>query len=292
MTRDPLPPLNWLRAFEASARHLSFTGAARELNMTQSAISQQIKSLENYLGRTLFVRRTRALQITEAGLSYLPMVQEAFSTLAAGTRALVGGSKGKMLTVHSNLAFSVFWLAPRLPKLLALHPWLSLNILTTLWDQERNVSNSEVELRFGRDLEGERLSRLSRDTCFPVCAPEVAARGADWRSDALFDCSGVLSNWEVWLAGVGQKLPAGKGINFGTTYAISLSAAEAGAGLALGHESIVTNHLTSGRLVRAHDVSVPMIEAYYLREPSRQAETPASRAFVSWLKDEISADAG
>ncbi|MCP5082404.1 MAG: LysR family transcriptional regulator [Alphaproteobacteria bacterium] len=292
MARDPLPPLNWLRAFEASARHLSFTGAAQELNMTQSAISQQIKSLENYLGRTLFVRRTRVLQITDAGLNYLPTVQEAFATLAAGTRALIGGDRGKALTVQCNLAFSVFWLAPRLPKLLSLHPWLTLDIVTALWDQSRNESNSDVEVRFGRDLEGERLSRLTTDTCFPVCSPEVLERGGDWHSEALFDCGGILANWESWLAGLGKKLPEGKVVNFATTYVISLAAAQSGAGLALAHDCIVSEQLSAGALVRAHAASIPMLEAYYLMEPTRQNATPASGAFVDWVKSEAGLPSG
>lgn len=179
MPGDNLPPLNWLKAFEASARNLSFTGAARDLNMTQSAVSQQIKALENHLGRSLFVRRTRALQLTEAGLNYLPTVQEAFSTLAAGTRALVGGDRGRNLSVQSNLAFSVFWLTPRLPRLYEQHPWLTLNITTTLWDMVEGIATPDVEIRFGRDLSGARVTRLFDDTCFAVCSREIAARGVD-----------------------------------------------------------------------------------------------------------------
>ena len=115
-TRTALPPLNWLRAFESSARNLSFTSAAADLNMTQSAVSQQIKSLEQHLGRTLFIRRTRSIELTDAGLSYLPVVQEAFEVLATGTRMMTGGDHGKILSIQCNLAFSVFWLAPRLGR--------------------------------------------------------------------------------------------------------------------------------------------------------------------------------
>ena len=106
-----LPPLNWLRAFESAARHLSFTSAAADLNMTQSAVSQQIKNLEHYLGRTLFIRRTRSIVMTDAGYAYLPVVQEAFETLATGTRMMTGGDRGAILSVQCNIAFSVFWLS-------------------------------------------------------------------------------------------------------------------------------------------------------------------------------------
>ncbi len=287
MAGDPLPPLNWLRAFEASARNLSFTGAARDLNMTQSAVSQQIKALENHLGRALFVRRTRALQLTEAGLNYLPTVQDAFATLTAGTRALIGGDRGRSLVVQSNLAFSAFWLAPRLGSLLTRHPWLSLNIITTVWDMGEGVTTPDIEIRFGRRLDGERVHRLSHDTCFPVCTPELAARGADWQSVPLFDCSGILANWETWLADQGQRLPDGKVINFATTYVVSLGAALSGAGMAMGHETVAANLLNSKALVRSDQHAVAMQEAYYLVTPAEHAETPASRAFGDWLMEEF-----
>ena len=136
---NALPPLNWLRAFEASARLLSFTAAASELNMTQSAVSQQIKSLEQHVGRPLFLRFPRAIQLTDTGHAYLPVVQEAFSTLVTGTRMVTGGDRGQVLTVQSNLAFSVFWLAPRLGSLLDKHPWLKLNITTATWEPEGHI---------------------------------------------------------------------------------------------------------------------------------------------------------
>ena len=144
-----LPPLTWFRAFEAAARHLSFTQAARELHLTQSAVSQHVRSLEFALGMTLFVRRTRALQLTEGGSNYLPVVQEAFAILAAGTRVLAG-HRGRQLRVRSNLAFSTFWLAPRLGPLLQAHPWLPLNLTTPIWDPLHVEGVLEVEIRFGR----------------------------------------------------------------------------------------------------------------------------------------------
>ena len=111
-----LPPLNWLRAFESASRHLSFTDAARELHMTQSAVSQQIKALENYLGRTFFIRKARSLELTEAALAYLPSVDAAFKLLYQGTQGLLGVDHDQLLEVRANLAFTVFWLTPRLGR--------------------------------------------------------------------------------------------------------------------------------------------------------------------------------
>lgn len=287
MAADSLPPLNWLRAFEASARHLSFTGAARELNMTQSAVSQQIKALENYLGRALFVRGTRTLQTTAAGLNYLPTVQEAFATLTAGTRALVGTDRGQVLTLQSNLAFATFWLAPRIGRLLEQNPWLSLSIVSALWEPQRNETPADVDIRFGRALEGQRLERLTNDRCYPVCAPAIAESGADWRNQPLFDCGGVLGNWESWLADQGQSLPEEKTVNFASTYVIALNTVLSGVGLGMAHDTLAGGLLQQGTLVRPFEHSIAMPEAYYLTRPARHAETPASRAFTEWLSAEI-----
>ena len=290
MAKSGLPPLNWLRAFEASARHLSFTGAAQELNMTQSAVSQHIKNLEHFLGRDLFVRRARGLHLTEAGFNYLPTVQEAFATLTAGTRALVGGDRGRILTVQSNMAFSAFWLAPRLSDLLARHPWLTLNIVTAIWDPARTAPAAEVEIRFGRGLEDSMGGqRLTRDNAFPVCSPALAAREPDWRQETLLDCSGVLANWEAWLADQGERLPRGKLITLGSTYVISLNAATAGAGLAMAHGTLADDLLAQGALVRPYDHTVAMTEAYYLKTPADHEATPASRAFADWLQEAFEA---
>ena len=195
METGALPPLNWLWAFEASARHLSFTATAGEFNMMQSAVSQQMRALEQFLGRTLFVRRPRAMQLTDAGLAYLPVVQEAFKTLPAGTRMMTGDDRGRILTVHSNMAFSAFWLALRLGDLFARHPWLRLNITTHTWDPEHAPSPADIEIRFGRRL-GDRFDaiRLGEERSYPVCKPQYCDTLQDWRTANLFDCTGAVSN--------------------------------------------------------------------------------------------------
>ena len=286
MASTGLPPLNWLRAFEAAARHLSFTGAAQELNMTQPAVSQHIKTLEHHLGRALFVRRTRALHLTEAGANYLPIVQEAFATLSAGTRALVGGDRGKMLSVQSNMAFSVFWLAPRLPDLLARYPWLTLNISTVIMDPERTAPENEVEVRFGRDVDAHfAATHLGPNEAYPVTSPALA--DADWRDTALFDCPGILANWEGWLSAQGESLPAGKMINLCSTYVVSMTSAMHGAGIAMSHDTLAQSPIAEGSLVRWGELSIPLLESYYLLRPAKHAETPANRAFCEWLLEQF-----
>lgn len=287
MSDPPLPPLNWLRAFEAAARHLSFTEAAAELNVTQSAVSQHVRSLEAFLGRELFIRRTRAVHLTEAGANYLPTIREAFALLASGTRTFRGGDRGRSLIVQCNLAFTTFWLAPRLAGLVEAHPWLVLNLVTPIWDPERSASSAEVEIRFGRQNDvSDSAVRLTYDRYYPVCRPGYAADALDWAQAPLFDCSGVTENWEAWLASQGWRMPAGKRVHLGSTYVVSVQAALHGAGLAMAHDTVASDLLASGALARPYTHAVAMSEAYFMLVPPRHAETPASRVFIRWLLDE------
>lgn len=291
MAENPLPPLNWLRAFECSARHLSFTNAAAELNMTQSAVSQHIRNLEQFLGRPLFVRRKRGLQLTETANAYLPTVQEAFETLATGTSALTGGERGRILTVQANLGFAVFWLTPRLGSLFAVHPWLRINILTAIWDPDRNTMPGDVEIRFMRRDDDHGLIRLNHDRAYPVCAPALVQSGEpDWRGHPLFDCSGVLANWQAWLAARRERLPGRNAVNLSSSYSVSLNAAAVGAGFAMAHDTIARHLLANGELVRPFGETIEMEEAYYLTRLATHAETPATRAFGSWLLETLAAE--
>jgi len=291
MARNRLPPLNWLRAFEASARHLSFTGAAGELNMTQSAVSQQIKALENHLGRILFHRKTRALELTQSGHAYLPTIQEAFITLSRGTNALLGADSGQVLEIKSNLAFSVYWLTPRLTRLFEKFPWLSVNITTALWATAEPPTGPCVEFRFDRtDWDGVMGERLTHDTIFPVCTPDIAktlSKPEDLLAHRLFDCDQILGGWDGWLAAQNIALPDDTDINLATTFVITLTAAMADTGVALGHETLTGGLIERGALVRPFEESIPMQQAYYYVQPPRKMTTPATEAFTEWLNGEI-----
>ena len=207
MNQSGLPPLTWLRAFEATARHLSFTRAAAELNLTQPAVSQHVRSLESLLGRDLFIRKTRALELTEDGANYLPGLREAFDLIASSTRAFTGGDRGRNMTLQCNMAFSVFWLAPRLHRLYARFPWLVLNIVTPIWDPERHAANAAAEIRFGRPEEmPASAQKLSDETCFPVSAPGVCTGDATLELATLFDCAGTTGTWDSWYKDSGPSV--------------------------------------------------------------------------------------
>jgi LysR family glycine cleavage system transcriptional activator len=176
-----LPPLNWLRAFEASARGLSFTAAAEELSMTQSAVSQQIKSLESALGRSLFLRRARGLALTDEGRGYLPTVQAAFAMLEEGTTVLQSRSHPDVLELQVNLSFALFWLTPRLGQFMDENPGVQLNLATSVWHEERPNPAGSLQIVFGLGKrEGINGRRLTRDSIFPVCTPKSPNRSSRW----------------------------------------------------------------------------------------------------------------
>ncbi len=284
-----LPPLGWLRTFEAAARHLSFTGAARDLNMTQSAVSQQIKSLEGYLGQPLFLRRPRALELTEAGITYLPVVRDAFRTLVRGTQA-VTGTQQNAVQVQSNITFAVNWLAPRLPKFRAQHPEVQLNIFTELWEPREMAEGAAVEIRYSlRPSDTVRTELLRTDHYYPVCAPEYQVTLETLQQHPLFDCSNLLSNWESWVEEQGliwEKPP----ITYSTTYLVSLSVAMAGGGLCLSHDTIARRLIDEGKLIAPFDHRAAMPEAYYLLLSPQAEETPGALAFADWVRREVESD--
>jgi len=284
-----LPPLNWLRAFEAAARNLSFTGAARDLNMTQSAVSQQIKSLEHFLGRPLFHRHTRALELTQTGQTYLPVVRDAFRTLSNGTRALTGPDVD-VLRVQSNLSFAVHWLAPRLGRFRAAYPDITISIATELWEPRDMARGADVEIRYSlRPSDQVHAERLLTSPFYPVCAPDYDVTLETLATKPLFDCSNLTCTWEAWAEAQDLEWPSPI-VTYATTFCVSLAAARAGAGLALGHDIIVQDMIAAGELVAPFQGSAPMQEAYYLIQSPQAQGMPTAQAFSSWLRAELAQD--
>jgi LysR family glycine cleavage system transcriptional activator len=286
-----LPPLHWLRAFEASARALSFTAAAQELHMTQSAVSQQIKSLENALGRTLFYRRVRGLELTDEGRGYLPTVQAAFATLEEGTAVLVGRNDPDVLELHANLSFAIFWLTPRLGRFMEEHPWVHLNVATSIWPQEKPRDSAAIEIVFGQGKWESRVGqRLTRDTVFPVCTPELAQHihgGPDLLKQRLFDLPGTLQSWDAWLEAGGHGALPTPPVHRASTWTLSLEWAQQGLGVALAHDTVARDLIAAGRLVRPVPFAIPMKEAYYLIAPEGSHINAAAKAFKAWLLREM-----
>ncbi|PSL18368.1 LysR substrate-binding domain-containing protein [Shimia abyssi] len=281
-----LPPLNWLRAFEAAARTLSFTGAAQELNITQSAVSQQIKALEGHLGQPLFHRRQRALELTRTGLLYLPVVRDAFRTLSRGTRAVLGPER-HVLQVQCNITFAIHWLAPRIARFQARHPEIRLNLRTELWEPRDMAEGADLEIRYSlRPAEHLRARLLRRDHYYPVTAPNYAVALSDLHTHSLWDCANLMCNWPSWAEDQNLQWP-NPHVTYATTYSVTMAVAAAGAGIALAHDTIAHTHLAKGSLVAPFDHRVAMEEAYYLVSAPHAADMPSATAFTTWLLEEL-----
>ena len=287
--QNTLPPLGWLRAFEAASRHLSFTGAARDLNMTQSAVSQQIKSLEAYLGRPLFHRRPRVLELTETGITYLPVVRNAFRTLVQGTRAVTGGT-GDAVQVQCNLTFAVHWLAPRLSRFRASHPDVLLTLSTEIWEPREMAEGVDIEIRYSlRPSDTVRAELLRSDDYYPVCAPGYPVTLDTLSDQPLYDCTNLLCNWAAWAED--QSLTwLNPQITYSSTFTLSLAIVLAGGGLCLAHDVIAKRMIDTGQLIAPFAHRTRMPEAYYLILAPQAEQSPGATAFAHWLRAEMAAD--
>ena len=294
-----LPPLTWLRAFEAAARHRSFVSASAELGVTPSAVSQQVRLLEQHLGRLLFHRLPRGLRLAEAGESYLPLLSEAFERVSAGTVEIFGERKTHRLTVRTTVAFSVLWLAPRLPRFRALHPDVEFRVTSSIWPAEFPDPGIDLEIRQGTgDWPGLEAERLTQDHIFPVCSPALAAGSpgltepADLARHTLLHAIGFRDGWGQWLqaAGLANLVDAHRGLEFDTGV-MTIEMALRGAGVALGRTCFTEELLADGRLVAPFSITVTTNEAFFVVAQSRSRVTEASRSFRKWLRAEASSTA-
>ncbi len=297
-----LPPLNALRAFEASARHLSFARAAEELGVTASAISHQIKLLEDILGTALFVRMTRKIALTEAGRTCLPLLSEAFDRMEEAVALLRRQEESGALTVSTAPSFAGKWLVPRVEKFRAAHPDIDLRISANMSVVDFRTGEVDLAIRFGRggyrDLA---VDKLFSEAIAPLCSPQLATGDHPLNSPAdlahhilLHDDStshggiaGAGTDWRMWLNLAGhEEIDASRGPRF--SYADhALSAAIDGQGVVLGRLSLARNDLAAGRLVQPFGQELPTEFGYYLLRPDRGSDPPKVSAFRDWILDEV-----
>lgn len=287
-----LPPLNWFRAFEQAAKHLSFTGAAAELNLTQSAVSQHVRSLELRLGAILFVRKARGLALTDAGRRLLPHVADAMADLSAATALFQPQKTDDALLIACSSSFALLWLSPRLDRFLDRYPGTDLRIVSTLWPDDFVMSEADVQVRFGSaELVGEDATRLLPDDIVPVCKPDLAKRGAT--PDALFDLPlietvGTADTWQSWAAAMELETPPSLSRSV-DSHALALTLAEAGLGVALVNRLLAGPGIAAGRLDLPCDVSVPAKDGYFFAVRETAAKDTIARRFEDWLMEEIAA---
>lgn len=286
-----LPSLNGLRAFEAAARHLSFTQAATELNVTQTAISHQIRRLEQELGAPLFVRRNRTLALTAVGAEYLPAIRAAFQDLHLATDRLRGRGADRVLTISSLASFAAKWLLPRLAEFQEREPTIDVRITTSTDLVDFRRDNVDAAIRYGRGRwPGLDATWLMADELFPVCSPTLLVgphplRGpADLAHHVLLHTSGYADDWRLWLTAAG--LPPEAAVRPGLSFDLSLMTVQAaidGLGVAIGRTSYVKDDIDKGRLVVPFDVVLPADAGFYLVSPAPAARSAKLAAFADWL---------
>jgi LysR family glycine cleavage system transcriptional activator len=288
--------LSALRAFEAAGRHLSFTRAARELSVTQAAISHQIRGLEADLGCALFIRRARGLELTDAGRQYLGPLGAAFEAMIQATARLRARHADEQLTVSVLPSFAAKWLVPRLPRFRERHPAIDVRVSAGYGLVDFARSDVDLAIRFGRgSWAGVTSELLLRETMAPVCAPALLegpqplATPEDLRHHTLLHdvwFGGSHDQWREWLAGVGALgVDWRRGPIFSDS-GLTIQAAIDGQGVALGRSVLVADDIARGRLVYPFLGADRPSLAYYIVRPERAFERPGVAAFRAWLHEE------
>ena len=317
MAKHPgrLPPLNSLRAFEAAARHRSFKKAARELHVTAGAISHQVKGLEDHLGKALFRRLTRALELTPEAIAMLPLVQEGLGRLSEAVDKARSREDGCALTVIAPPNFAARWLVPRLARFTVDHPNLELHLAsrpsmidgrdeddTPPQPSEARDDAPLAMIRFGDGrYPGARVDKVFSATYVPVCSPRLLKgehplkSPADLRYHTLIHDDTVIDedarpDWADWLESVGlQDIDAQRGPHFSDA-SLAFEAALEGMGVALAMKPLVRSEIEAGRLVVPFDIAAPASYAYYLVTPEGDPGDGALGEFRHWLLDEAAAE--
>jgi LysR family transcriptional regulator of beta-lactamase len=286
----PFLPLNGLRAFEASARHLSFTNAAIELCVTQAAVSQQVKSLEKRLGTQLFQRLPRGLKITAEGEALLPVVTGSFDQLANSLERIEGGHVRELLFLGAVGTFAVGWLLPRLPNFQRRFPFVDIRLSTNNNRVDMAAEGLDFAIRFGNgSWHGTDAMRLFEAPLSALCVPELAEllqKPADVAEQTLLR-SYRADEWSRWFeaAGVAASPQFNKGIVFDSSLAM-MEAALQGIGVALAPPSMFSRHLSSGAIEQPFPTTISL-GSYWLTRLQSRSMTPAMQAFSDWITSEI-----
>ncbi|MGU7774484.1 transcriptional regulator GcvA [Burkholderia sp. MR1-5-21] len=292
---DRLPPLQTLRAFEATGRLLSMTLAADELHVTHGAVSRHIKTLESHLGIALFQRLTRRIVLTEAGAEFLLAVTRVLAELTKESERLRAHDNVARLKINASVSFANKWLAPRLHRLKALHPELDIHLDVTDTYVDLNDGDVDVAIRYGSGRYPRVLAeRVLEETVTPVCSPAYRAKMGGMASVAsiagctLLHEDRMLANWEQWLvlAGVaGVRSDRGPAYSHGS---IAIEAAIRGEGVALGRSVIVADDIAAGRLVAPFpQVRLKAERGHDLVYRIGNRDDPKVCALRDWLADEI-----
>lgn len=289
MARRRLPPLKALPAFEEAARHLSFSAAARELNVTHGAVSRQMKSLETHLGVRLFRRLNRRVELTEAGAAFLPAARTALDVVEASAARLSAATRQGPLVVSCLPTLMMRWLIPRLYDFNARYPAIDVRLSASSAPVDFARADVDVAVRIGTGPwpDGIEAHAFMNEEIGPVCSPALAQRRklrrpGDLAHHALLHTETRADAWADWLAQSGTaNVDATKGQRFEHFYFL-LEAAAAGLGVALAPRPLVVEDLKLGRLVAPFGF-VKSGRRYCLLYPTERADLAKVRIFRSWI---------
>jgi LysR family glycine cleavage system transcriptional activator len=292
MTRK-LPPLNALPSFEAAARHLNFSRAAEELNVTHGAVSRAIKTLEDQLGVLLFERATRSVRLTAVGGPYARAVREALDQLAVATASATARHSGSTLNVSTSDGFAGKWLVPRLYRFHRAHGDIDVRVSTTGKLTNFLGDGIDIAIRYGGgNYPGLTTEFLTDEEVFPVCSPRLMEgarplrKPEDLRHHTLIR-DGYPIDWAAWLASAGvEGIDPQSGLTFDSaTFAVE--SAVQGEGVVLGRTMLVSADLAAGRLVRPFGHALKSVSSFYVVYPPEAIRQRKVRAFRDWLFSEM-----
>jgi len=293
-----LPPLNALRAFVAAARHLSFSRAAEELFVTPAAVSQQVKLLEDHLGRVLFRRSNRALLLTDEGQALLPRMMEAFELMTEALGSLETLDDTGALTVSMAPSFAAKWLVPRLESFQSVHPEIDVRVTASMNLVAFDDDGVDCAIRYGLgQYPGLVVDKILTESVMPVCSPALLASKAGPISTAFLKDLTLLHDdspeqdascptWRMWLRAARiDGIDADRGLHFNQS-SLVLEAAINGRGIALAKVQLAGDDIKSGRLAQLLDVSQPLAFAYYFVCPPAKAAQRKVALFREWIMRE------
>ncbi|NDW46914.1 LysR substrate-binding domain-containing protein [Ruegeria sp. PrR005] len=291
---DRLPNPTWLRTFEAAARYLNFTEAARELGLTQTAVSLHIRSLEADLGERLFSRAARRLGLTELGQSYALTVRRALADIALSTNSLFGPATRQTLRIRAPISTATYWIATELPAFAAAYPDIPVRLVSNIWGDGPENEDVDLDIRLGH---GDWPGLLAEKLCDETIVPIGRADGPHLSPEALraapqIHILGYEDNWARWFEAQGLP-PAERAALFSVDTTVSaIQLVLAGAGYATILTRFARNAISQGMPLRLAGEPIPFSQSHYLIRPPRAAASPArAQLFLSWLRTRAGADA-
>lgn len=286
-----LPPLNSLKTFEVAARHLSFTKAAKELFVTQAAVSHQIKSLEENLSIKLFRRKNRNLLLTDEGQSYYLDIKDTFTALSDATEKLLSKTASGALTVATQPSFAIQWLVPRLAQFSELHPEIDVRIKAATTDDDFLTDDIDIAIYYGRGYwPSVRADKLRDEYMLPVCAPSLLSGSNPLNKPEDLNKHTLLhdlsrKDWKRWCRNAGA---VNVNVNQGPIFSMSslvIQAAIYGQGVALGYSVFSRPDIEAGRLVCPFEEVLLSRDAYYIVSEESHSELGKVKAFREWMLD-------